>query len=382
MCASILPGGLAGCGSMTSVTARLFGSGSPSTGEPAELIVSSDHLEVRTPYVSHRVEIASLRMREIGIDQSGLELAWDTAEGVRAVHVTDVDAVRMMRSESALRSTPQMLALRSSQQRQKAGRTIGWTALGAVILLPIVLLVVFLWQADRIALAVAERIPVTQEVQLGEHAFNSMRGTLKLQESGAAHEAVQTLGARLTKRSRYTYRFHVAKHDAINAFALPGGIIVVHTGLIEATRRPEELAGVLAHEIQHVEQRHSLQAAIKNLGLRALWLLVAGDAYGSLLGQAAVELTTLTFSRSAESQADARAFDALVANGIDPGGMADFFSVLSEQEGNTPAFLSTHPAGTEREKILRNRQTELGQRQFAALQLDPWPPGKAVRADP
>ncbi|HEY8537981.1 MAG TPA: M48 family metallopeptidase, partial [Steroidobacteraceae bacterium] len=191
-----------------------------------------------------------------------------------------------------------------------------------------------------------------------------------------AYEAVKTLGERLIAHSKYRYRFHVAKNDTINAFAVPGGIIVVHTGLISATRRPEELAGVLAHEVQHVELRHSLQAMIKDLGLRGLWSLVTGDLGGSLVGRAALELTSLSFSRAAETQADDKGFDTLLEAGIDPRGMADFFAIMRERERGVapPPFMSTHPASDAREAVLRARLAEIEDREFEPLELGPWPP--------
>ncbi len=157
------------------------------------------------------------------------------------------------------------------------------------------LLLLLLWQADRIASAIADRIPVQQEQQFGRRVFASMQRSLKLQDSGKDAALVKKLGARLTAGSRFQYEFHVADDAAINAFALPGGVIVVHTGLIRATRRPEELAGVLAHEVQHVEQRHSLKAVIKETGLRGLWAAASGDLGGTLAGQAAVQLGSLRF---------------------------------------------------------------------------------------
>ena len=202
-----------------------------------------------------------------------------------------------------------------------------------------------------------------------------MRAALDLEDNGPALDAVRALDIRLMQGSQYDYRWYVSKNAQINAFALPGGIIVVNSGLINATRRPEQLAGVLAHEIQHVEQRHSLQAVIKDLGLRSLWLLATGDAGGGLMGRAALELTALTFSRDAELQADARAFDTLVGNGVDPDGLAEFFRLLTQHEGAAPpAFLSMHAASADRERALRARAAEVSTRRFEPLQFGAWPP--------
>lgn len=356
------------------VNARLFGPGSPSTGEPAELTVTAQSLDVRSAQTSHRVPLADLRVRTVGVDQSGLEFSWHGDEGARAVQVTDAHAVHALRASPVLSTAPQLVALRTKQRRAGIGRSLGWSVLAILVLLPLLLLAAFFWQADRIAAALSSRIPVEQEIQLGEQAFEAMRATLTLQESGPAYDAVTTIGKRLSTGSRYTYRFYVAKNSQINAFALPGGIIVVYTGLIEATRRPEELAGVLAHEIQHVEQRHSLNAAIKNLGLRGLWALVTGDIGGAIFGKAAVRLLSLSFSRDAERDADSHGFDTLVEQDIDPAGMADFFKVLGEKQANGPAFLSTHPGSEDREKALRARLDELKGRQFKPLEFGSWPP--------
>ena len=358
--------------------ARLFGGDSPATGEPATISIVGAQLEVRAGDQHVSSSLSEVRVREVGTGDLGLEFAWDSTDGIRAVQVFDAPTLAAIRSNPDLQSLPQMTNFRAAQRRGRAVRTVGWIAVLIFLGLPLIVIGLFVWQADRIASAAASRISIEQETAFGEQAFASMKGTLKLQEAGPAFDAVQEIGSRLTEGSKYRYRFHVADNDAINAFAIPGGIVVVHTGLIKATRRPEELAGVLAHEVQHVEQRHSLQALVKDLGLRGLWLLVTGDIGGGLLGQAALELTSLSFSRDAEAQADAKGFDELVEAEIDPSGMADFFTIMSKQEGaaTPPALLSTHPASEAREAAMRAREAEVKERTFAPLDLGGWPPGQ------
>jgi predicted Zn-dependent protease len=295
---------------------------------------------------------------------------------VRAVHVFDARTLAAIRASHEVKPLPQMAAFQANQRRDTVGRMIGWTALILFLLLPVLLILAFIWQADRIARAAASRVSIEQEAGLGEQAFASMKGSLKLVDSGPAHDVVQTLGTRLTQDSQYTYRFHVANDAAINAFAVPGGIVVVNTGLINATRRPEELAGVLAHEVQHIEQRHSLQAMIKDLGLRGLWMMLTGDLGSGLAGRAALELTSLSFSRDAEAEADAKGFDELVEAGIDPSGMGDFFTTMSKQEGSLapPPLMSTHPASGDREAAMRAREAEVKDTAFIPLEMGKWPP--------
>jgi beta-barrel assembly-enhancing protease len=231
--------------------------------------------------------------------------------------------------------------------------------------------------APRIAEWVATKIPVEEETKFGQSAFADMKGELKLEAAGPRLDAVTAIGARLTKGSRYSYQFHVVDDKTINAFAIPGGIVVVHTGLIDATRRPEELAGVLAHEVQHVEQRHSIEGLIKQMGLYALWSLATGDLGGTLASRAALELTGLKFSRDAETEADDKGFEALVAANIDPSGMPAFFETMEKENNDLPAaFLSTHPLSRDRRAVLAQRVASFGGRAFEPLSLGPWPPSR------
>ncbi|HWL63941.1 MAG TPA: M48 family metallopeptidase [Steroidobacteraceae bacterium] len=338
------------------IAARLFGCGTPPTGEEAQLTFWSSQVEVRSARGVQRVPLAILRAREVVSAEAGLELSWDARGGSCALQVFSPAAIARLRSHPLLREMAQMARLRASRMRSRAWRTVAVALLGLFVLLPVLALLAFLWQADRIAGAIAGRIPVAREQQLGRQVFARMRDSLKLQEQGESLLLVRSLGERLTRESRFRYEFHVAADPAINAFALPGGIIVVHTGLIEATRSPDELAGVLAHEVQHVELRHGLKGLVKQLGLRGLWAAFTGDAGGTLAGEAAVQLGSLRFSRAAELQADAGGFDALVARGFDPRGMVDFFGTMEKAAGATPPpWLSSHPTSAERQQALQAR---------------------------
>jgi len=379
--------------------ALIFGPGLPATGQRGELRAAADHVEVSWPdtgantasaedaFAGTAVSCASgdLTFAEVGFGKPGLELRWaadasqianDTAgnatNGGNATHwlvhvLNPVDAAAL-RARADWAALPSMKRLNQQQRKRHTRRILGWSAVAFLVLSPLLALLLFLSQAARIAEAIADRIPVADEARLGRQAFESMRGNLKLLDNGSAHEAVETIGHRLTAGSRYTYEFHVVDDATLNAFALPGGIVVVHTGLIAATHRPEELAGVLAHEVQHVELRHGTSAIVKDLGWRVLWTWFTGDWGGTLAGQVAAQLGSLKFSRDAESAADEAGFATLVRTGIDPSGMPDFFATMAKQAGDAPAaFLSTHPLSTAREAALRQRLAELPATPFAPL---------------
>ncbi len=159
------------------------------------------------------------------------------------------------------------------------------------------------------------------------------------------------------------FEFFVLRDATINAFALPGGFIGVHTGLILMAQSESELASVLGHEIGHVQQRHLARSlarqrdsAMITLGSVLVALLAARSGQGSqaalAVGQAAALSRQLSFSRNDEREADRVGFQILVDAGFDPQAMADFFSRM--QQGTrayasvAPAYLQTHPMTEER----------------------------------
>lgn len=358
-----------------SIKALIFGPGLSASGVWGMLDVQITGVTVTAGEHAQRAALHQLQLREVGFGKPGIELAWQQGDDVWAVHVLDPQAAAQLLALPFIAGLPQARALKSKQRKGATGRAVGWSVLGLIVLFPLLLLALFFSQADRIAGWIADQIPIEEETKLGRSSFESMKGQLKLQDSGAAYDAVQSIGKRLTQGSKYAYEFHVVQDDTLNAFAMPGGFIVVHTGLINATKRPEELAGVLAHEVQHVEQRHSLEGMVKNLGLQAVWALVTGDLGGTLAGKAAMQLTSLKFSRDAETEADDKGFDALVQHGIDPSGMPDFFKTMGEKAADAPAaFLSTHPLSEERQEALMRRVAELQRKVFSPLAIQPWPP--------
>jgi Zn-dependent protease with chaperone function len=355
--------------------ALIFGPGLPATGARSSLRLHDTSVEIATGNLVRRAALTELTLREVGFGKPGIELAWRERGDEWLVHVLDPAAAAQFISSSPIESLPQAKALTGRQRKTSTGRIVAWTGLSLIVLLPLLLLWLFYLQADRLAAWVSDRIPVEKEMQAGRQLFASMQPTLILRDSGAAIDAVRQIGQRLTQGSRYRYEFHVVQDDSLNAYALPGGVVVVHTALIAATKRPEELAGVLAHEVQHVELRHSLHGAVKNLGLKAVWALTTGDLGSSLAGQAALQLTSLKFSRQDETAADDKGFASLVAQKIDPSGMAEFFKTMSEKAPDAPvAFVSTHPLSEDRLRELNARLNAMQRRDSVSLGFSAWPP--------
>ena len=258
--------------------------------------------------------------------------------------------------------------------RRKSSVASKFIAVTGVFIAVLAGLVVLLFsQKSRLARMAANRIPVTVETQFGDAVFESVQQQAKIVEDPQWTAQLNAVTARLLPaitNSGYKFQFHVAEAADLNAFAIPGGHVVVHTGLLKAVKRSEELAGVLAHEIAHVTQRHSLRNLIEALGLSLIVQLTFGDASGlvAAASQGSEALLRQKFSRDTEREADDVGWDALVSANIDPRGMIEFFRTMQAEIAKNPAaaaadgglsFLSTHPATAERIERLQSKWNAL-----------------------
>ncbi len=194
-----------------------------------------------------------------------------------------------------------------------------------------------------------------QEIQAGQQASADVRRKMPvLPESDPITRYVQRLGGELAAHApgeRWPYSFHVINVKEINAFALPGGPIYVNMGTIQAADNEAQLAGVMAHEISHVVQRHATRAASKQIMTQAPLSIVGGLLGGSTGAQLArygisfgLGSYLLRNSRKNESEADLIGTDIMYDAGYDPRQMAVFFEKLQGQGGSRGIqFLSDHP---------------------------------------
>ena len=196
-----------------------------------------------------------------------------------------------------------------------------------------------------------------EETQAGQQAAAEVGKQLPLlPDSDPVTKYVQRLGQDLASHApgeKWPYNFHVVNQKEINAFALPGGAIFVNLGTIQATDNEAQLAGVMAHEISHVVQRHGTRAASKQMAAQ-LPLAVLGGLMGrgaiSQMAQLGISFGVGSYflknSRQSESEADLLGTDIMYDTGFDPHQMAVFFAKLQEQGGKQSTvsqFLSDHP---------------------------------------
>ena len=209
-----------------------------------------------------------------------------------------------------------------------------------------------------------------QEREIALSVIEQFRNAGRLVTDPEINEYVANLGRRLAYRAQngdHQFHFFVVKAPSINAFALPGGFIGVHTGLLEATANESELAGVLAHEIAHVTQNHISRQiqAMRGTSIMTMATMLAALLVGGLMGgggdfmQGALMAGTglaqqqqINFTRAHEHEADRIGIGTLYAAGFDPRGLPSFFETMSRAESLSvkaiPEILRTHPVNVNR----------------------------------
>jgi beta-barrel assembly-enhancing protease len=218
------------------------------------------------------------------------------------------------------------------------------------------------WLVEKIA----DRIPVNWEVSLGEQLYESIKSEGKLVTDPPREKEIASITAPLVEaagQAGYNFQFHIINDTNINAFAVPGGRVFIHTGLLHAADTPEEIAGVLAHEIAHVTERHGFRALINSAGLYLIVQFFFGDTSGAMavLTDGSRLLLEQGYSRDFEREADDRGWNYLLKANIDPRGMIRFFKRMKEEEAKSPQLsgalqlLNTHPATDERMQRLEGK---------------------------
>lgn len=285
----------------------------------------------------------------------------------------------------AFAQNPTLVRARDRIRRRKfVSRCITFSILA---LLVAALAVVWLAK-DPMVKAVARQVPVEWEQKLGDTAFAQVSLGSKLITDAAVKKQLELLAAPLlavVPQDRYKFKLHIVEDASFNAFALPGGNVAFHTGLLLAADTPEEVLGVLAHEISHVTEQHGMRGIVEGLGLYAIVTTFFGDVSGlaAILVNNAPFLLTQKFSRDHEREADEQGFRYLEAAKLNPRGMITFFEKMRREEEklrekipggealDALEFLSTHPATPERtarlEKLLAQSPRKDG---FIAVDLN------------
>jgi predicted Zn-dependent protease len=204
-------------------------------------------------------------------------------------------------------------------------------------------------------------IGTQQEMDIGRQYAAQLDQELPIVRDARIQADLDAIAARLTpfsSRPEITYRFYLVNSATVNAFAVPGGYIYVTRAIIEKMTDMDQLAGVLGHEMGHVEHRHSAKqigrAQAAQVGVAATGALIGGQA-GQVAAQGAgvgAALVLQRYSRDQERESDRFAVEVTTRSGINPGGIVSFFQVLRDVEGGRPSdleyFFSSHPLTDDR----------------------------------
>jgi Zn-dependent protease with chaperone function len=197
------------------------------------------------------------------------------------------------------------------------------------------------WLSEKMA----GRVAAKTEQKLGDAVYNAMN--LQAQEDTAASRVLNQFFKQMAIPSAYDIRISVIKEGVVNAFALPGGRIVVYSALLHKINTYPELAALLSHEFTHVNNKHSTKSIFRKLGSKVFIGLLFGrfGSVASVLIHHADDLKSLKYSRSLEKEADMEGLALLTKRNIDAAGFTGLFTHLKEAvpKGAMPAFLASHP---------------------------------------
>jgi predicted Zn-dependent protease len=283
-------------------------------------------------------------------------------------------ADRSILAHEGLNSMPE---LAEQLKGARGKRRFNWSVFAVICALVLVVPLMLILNMDFVAGKVAKQVPLEWETKLGESSFAQYQLQQDILENKQAEALLANLTSVLTDQlyaelsaqdlpQQYEFQFYIVNDASLNAFALPGGIVVIHSGLILRASSSDELQGVLAHEISHITLQHGLRNVITSAGIIITAQALLGDASGLLatIASAGPMLINLQYSRKFETQADEAGVDLLVKAGINPVGLVQFFEkMLVEQQTmldkiedektadlieSASGFLSTHPATEDR----------------------------------
>jgi beta-barrel assembly-enhancing protease len=346
-----------------------------SPGFPATL-----HVE-EAEGASYDIPLAELSVSQGGWRGEAVTMVWQHDGRPWAVTIDDPQTIASLAKQMPPEFSRQILAWR--KQNKRSGR---WSKTVLVIgvfvtLLPLALLIALFVMRDRIVDIVIQKIPTYIDAEVGERMHKDLVASGRLVKDGPAVEALRAISARFAPHlpKDFAFRFEVLNDKSVNAFAAPGGLVVVHTGLLEKAASADQVAGVLSHEIVHVTRRHSMRQIVYSLGLKTTttWALGIPDGASATIVGTAMELSDLKFSRDQETAADAGGIELLQKARFPASGLREFLKILSGEAESAPAFLSTHPADKDRLTALEKLAAESGAGNVEPLFID-W---NAVRSD-
>ncbi len=335
-----------------------FNDGQTAASRRVSVAIVGQRLEFQEEQGSLRWAWPLDELRRVGEERRGDDLILTYVETPAKEQLADA---RLVIHDTAFRAA--LLAAAPQLSGGRIRRRAIWRPAALTLAVAAGLVAFVLFGLRPAAQAVANVVPVSWEVALGDSVYDQVLDYFSLFGMGQpeaciaepGRQALETLTATLAEgdETGYPYRVVVLDDEMVNAFALPGGRIVLFRGLIDFSERPEEVAAVLSHEMAHIIAQHGVARIMEQFGLTILLDFVTGGG-GVITGSAAVVLG-LSYSRHDEREADSLGIELLNRAGIQSDGLATFFERFSLERGTDEGnlgeigtILSTHPADWER----------------------------------
>jgi Zn-dependent protease with chaperone function len=358
---------------------ELYGPWDPGKSHPANVEVTTERFVFELDDGRQfGIPLEEVRLSRGGFDKLAIVVE-GTAEAGEALHaqIREEGFLHFLLAEgpAIIRASASSLQGEGNQTR-RINFLAGW-----VFAIALVAFLLVLWFGfSYLSRQAVEFVPVSVESSLGELTAHALTGNKKAITSGPVFDAVNLVWNRLMAvipGSPYQYRLYIIESGTVNALAAPGGHVIVYTGLLGSLESAEELAGILAHEVTHVEKRHGVRRLLKSAGVSAILGVVFGDmgSLGELFRGFGADLLNLSYSRKDEKEADLGAVSILREAGIDPRKFPDFFVRFSGKSGNFSkalSIISTHPHGSERDNYLQAAYSRFSKAKFEPLPVD-WP---------
>lgn len=340
--------------------------------EPVEgrIIVGVRRLQFQSEPMSIEIPFESL---EVEFAEQGMGIFFSDAANPEAKIFTLDQAILRY---PAIKSQPNVAAVLG---RREVARALRLT----LYFLGICVLATWLgsWGVSAMVRAIAARVPMAWEQKAGSQEMEKLQKSGQLLEETNDVAQLTALAAPLIgvlPAERRDLKFHIVRDSEPNAFALPGGHVIVNTGLLKMTDKPEELLGVLAHELAHQTKRHAIRRVVAAAGPLVIFgvFLHSRSGAGNLLALGSGLVVFEGFSQEYETEADETGWDYMVAANIDPRGMIGAFRKLEAWKpllglrATAPQALQSHPATEKRIARLEKKWNKLP-RKSGFLELQP-----------
>lgn len=238
------------------------------------------------------------------------------------------------------------------REREKSwiSRTLNKNVIGLIKVLGIflaLLIAAYIWLVPFLAERLAKRVPVSYEESLGNGIYNALKQGFVIDEIKTTY--VNEFFKELNISTPYTIRVTVVKENVVNAFALPGGNMIVYDKIIAGMNNYEDLAALLSHEFTHIDKKHTTRSLFRHLGSAVFLSVILGDvgSVANILIRHADNLKGLNYSRKLEKEADLNGLKILSERKIDCNGFVRLFELLKKEmnkTGSAPAeWISSHP---------------------------------------